>query len=218
VKESRRSGRNNQKLRTRAALLAAAAALIGSGRKPTVADAAEEALVSRATAYRYFPSQDELLNEAVLHASMGIADEHLKDSFSRVADPEDRVDEAERGIHNVVCDHEFQMRLLLRASLDKWFAGGGARTGIPHRQARRREWFEAALAPVRDELGKKIYETLSCALSMLTGVESLIVLDDILKLDRRQARRVKSWAVRALVREALRQSSAGSRARRGKPR
>jgi len=31
------------------------------GRPPTVAEAAERALVSRATAYRYFPTQESLL-------------------------------------------------------------------------------------------------------------------------------------------------------------
>jgi AcrR family transcriptional regulator len=51
----------NQKRRTRAALVEAAQRLLDQGRTPTVADVADEALVSRATAYRYFPSQEHLL-------------------------------------------------------------------------------------------------------------------------------------------------------------
>ncbi len=55
--------RANQKERTRVALLAAAGELLRRGLSPTVADAAEEAKVSRATAYRYFPTQEYLLIE-----------------------------------------------------------------------------------------------------------------------------------------------------------
>ena len=40
---------------------AAARALLASGVTPTVAEAAETALVSRTTAYRYFPTQQALL-------------------------------------------------------------------------------------------------------------------------------------------------------------
>src|SRR5439155_18759561 len=53
--------RANQKQRTRAAIIEAAAALLRAGTPPTVAEAAEKALVSRATAYRYFPTQESLL-------------------------------------------------------------------------------------------------------------------------------------------------------------
>src|SRR5688500_14615098 len=55
--------RKNQKDRTREAIVAGAMAVLRSGSTPTVLSAAEEAKVSRATAYRYFPTQESLLNE-----------------------------------------------------------------------------------------------------------------------------------------------------------
>ena len=55
--------RANQKERTRAALVAAAAGMLREGIAPGVAEAAQRAKVSRATAYRYFPTQDSLLVE-----------------------------------------------------------------------------------------------------------------------------------------------------------
>ena len=58
----------NQKARTRAALLAAAVKLVREGRPPSIPDAAVEALVSTATAYRYFTSADDLWEEAALQA------------------------------------------------------------------------------------------------------------------------------------------------------
>src|ERR687894_3223624 len=58
--------RGNQRFRTRKDLLAAAARLMKNGRKPSLEEVAEAALVSRATAYRYFPSIEALLVEASL--------------------------------------------------------------------------------------------------------------------------------------------------------
>ena len=74
---SQEGGRINQKRRTRAAIVAAAAELVRQGKSPTVAEVADAALVSRATAYRYFPSQEYLLAEAALESIRGDVDESL---------------------------------------------------------------------------------------------------------------------------------------------
>src|SRR5690349_3305117 len=58
--------RPNQRRRTRKDLLQAAARLMKQGGTPSLEAIAEEAMVSRATAYRYFPSADALLVEASL--------------------------------------------------------------------------------------------------------------------------------------------------------
>src|SRR4051794_7469631 len=58
------SGRIRQKQRTREHLVQAARKLIASGDTPRVEDVAEAAGISRTTAYRYFPSQTELLAAA----------------------------------------------------------------------------------------------------------------------------------------------------------
>jgi hypothetical protein len=58
--------RSNQKTRTRAALLQAATDLFREGRSPSMPEAADRALVSVATAYRYFSSAEDLWWEATL--------------------------------------------------------------------------------------------------------------------------------------------------------
>ena len=58
-------GRVNQKRRTRAAIVAAARDLIRSGADVTMPEIARAALVSEATAYRYFPDLISLLTEAM---------------------------------------------------------------------------------------------------------------------------------------------------------
>src|SRR5712664_1496777 len=59
------TGRANQKLRTRTAILQAAAELMRTGRDVTMLEVAKSALVSEATAYRYFPDLASLLQEAM---------------------------------------------------------------------------------------------------------------------------------------------------------
>ena len=58
------AGRTNQKQRTRQALVDPAKALAANGRPLTIADVAEAAQVSVATAYRYFSNPNDLVLEA----------------------------------------------------------------------------------------------------------------------------------------------------------
>jgi AcrR family transcriptional regulator len=58
--------RTSQKQRTRQDLLQAASRLMAQGHLPKVADVAKEALVSRATAYRFFSSDEALIAEAAI--------------------------------------------------------------------------------------------------------------------------------------------------------
>lgn len=59
------TGRTNQKQRTRTAIVAAARELIGTGAEVTMPGIAREAMVSEATAYRYFPDLPSLISEAL---------------------------------------------------------------------------------------------------------------------------------------------------------
>jgi hypothetical protein len=55
------------------------------------------------------------------------------------------------------------------------------------------------------------YARLCAALAMIFGPESMVVFSDVLGLDARAARRVKSWAAQSLVRAALKESASSSR-------
>ena len=59
------TGRMNQKRRTRAAIVEAARELMRSGAEVTMPEVAKAALVSEATAYRYFPDLISLLAESM---------------------------------------------------------------------------------------------------------------------------------------------------------
>jgi AcrR family transcriptional regulator len=198
-----RRGRVNQKQRTRKHLLSAAARLMKAGRFPTVAEVAEEAEISRATAYRYFPSQEVLLAEAPIDGAVPTPEGLFADDPSD--DPEERLDRAERRLHDMVYANEAQLRVMLSRSL----AGSrprGEKNGTPVRQNRRGALIEAALEPVRDRLDDATHERLVAALACYFGTESMVVFGDVLQIEPRKARAVKSWAIRALVRAALEES------------
>jgi AcrR family transcriptional regulator len=192
-------GRPNQRQRTRHDLLSAAARLLRRGVTPTIESVAEAAMVSRATAYRYFPTIDALLVEAPLEDDIPDAQRLFADGAP--ADPEVRIDAAEAALHDMVYRNEAQLCRLLASSLNR-----EARDGTPVRQNRRSPLIDAALAPLRSRLSRAQYQRLSAALAVYFGPEAMVVFRDVLQIDSAQARRVKSWAVRALVRAALKES------------
>jgi AcrR family transcriptional regulator len=192
---------SNQNLRTRKDLLLAAGRLIKEGRKPTMDEVAEAALVSRATAYRYFPSLESLLVEAPLDGAVPGPEAVFESDTS--SDPEERVDRAEAAMHQMTYQNEAQLRMMLASSLVHGNAGDA-----PARQNRRTPLIEAALAPARKRFSREAYENLRSALALVFGTESMVVFRDVVPISERNARKVKSWAIRALVRAALKDSKA----------
>ncbi|MCC6677526.1 MAG: TetR/AcrR family transcriptional regulator [Phycisphaerales bacterium] len=197
------AGRINQRRRTRKDILAAAARLLRMGRSPGMDDVAAEAGVSRATVYRYFPSVEALLVEAPLDGAVpGPAEVFGGDPST---DPVDRADRAEAILHDMVYRNEGQLRAMLAASLQR---GEARAEGVPVRQNRRMPLIRAALAPARSRMSGEAHDTLCAALALMYGVESMVVFSDVLGIGEAQARRIKSWAVRALVRAAMEESEA----------
>jgi AcrR family transcriptional regulator len=190
------AGRPNQKTRTRKDLLDAASRLMKQGRRPTLEEVAEEALVSRATAYRYFTSVDALLVEAPLDGAMPEPDELFGDNSPD--DAIERVELVNAAIDDVVAANEQALRLMLAHSLQR-AANGEASTGFPARQNRRTALIESALAPARDQFDPLVAQRLANALALVIGTESMVVLKDVLQLDAAEAAEVKRWAIRALV-------------------
>ena len=199
--------RTNQHLRTRKDLLLAAARLLKAGRRPTMDEVAEAALVSRATAYRYFPTLESLLIEAPLDGAVPDATTLFASDSS--SDPEERLDRAESALHEMTYQNEAQLRLMLANLLLAGRSQEG-RNAEPARQNRRTLLIEEALAPARKRFSNAAYANLRAALTLVFGTEAMVVFRDVLPISERRARQVKSWAIRALVRAALQESkSAG---------
>jgi AcrR family transcriptional regulator len=194
---------SNQELRTRKDLLLAAGRLMKEGRRPSMDEVAEEALVSRATVYRYFRNIEALLAEVPVDAFVG--DPAAIFENDTTADPETRIDTAEAFIHEAIYHNEAQLRILLANSIGRDLTDDT----FPRRQNRREPLIDSALATARHRFRDDVYDKLRAALALIVGPESMIVFRDVLHLDKDTARAVKSWAVRALVRAALTASEAG---------
>ena len=207
--------RTDQKLRTRQDLLQAAKKLMKAGRVPKVAEVAAEALVSRATAYRYFSSDEALLAEAVLDAQAPVPEEVFAGDSS--TDPEERLLKADAVLREMVWGNETQLRLFLARALEQAAAANGEPVQ-PVRQNRRMRLIEAALAPVRDQLDDGVYGRLCAALALVFGTESMVVFRDVLQMDTSAAWDVESWMLRVLTRAALAESNQTSRRKRAKRR
>jgi AcrR family transcriptional regulator len=203
-----RTGRVNQRMRTRQAILEAANRLVEEGRAPTVSEAADAAAVSRATAYRYFPSQEELLAECALQQGVPSPDE-LFGRPDAPGDPEERV----VFVHDFLDQHIRQREALFRQFLRRQLLRGleDGPTDPEDRALRpgfRVGLLEAALRPVADDLGPRRLERLVHALSVLIGTEAVIVSKDVLHLDEDTAPANTEWACRHLVRAALAEAAA----------
>lgn len=190
------NGRPNQKARTRKDLLQAAARLMKDGRTPTLEEVAEAALVSRATAYRYFPSVEALMVEASVDVRVPDPAEVFREETSR--DPVERLIRVETALYDMILANEPMLRTLLAHTIQR---GSQADDGgkLPRRQNRRTPLIEAALEPARAEFKPAALKTLMRSLALIMGPEATIVVKDVLQLDDTEARKMKQWAIRALV-------------------
>ena len=201
-----RPGRPNQKSRTRKDLLRAASRLMKQGLSPTLEDVAEEAMVSRATAYRYFSGVEALLVEAGLDVAMPdetfFAGDDSTDAVGRLL----RADSAVAGM---IAENEAALRAMLVHSLQRGMDASSFGASLPVRQNRRTPLIEQALAPLRATLPAADLTRLAQALALVIGTESMLVFKDVLAIDDAEAAAVRAWMIHALVSAAL--SQAGKR-------
>ncbi len=205
------SERVQQKGRTRRALLAAAVELVTSGAQPTVAEVADAAQVSRRTAYRYFPTQEQMLVEAALEGVRAIMAQAIEGGGGARPDIENvegRLDRAVQALQQSAVANEQLLRTMIRLTISAPPAIDST-TGPPVRKRgyRRIEWIALALAPVKKRLGPRRYERLVSALAMCVGIEALIVLRDLRGLRESEAEEVSRWAARTLLRASLEDAS-----------
>jgi AcrR family transcriptional regulator len=186
--------RDRQTRRTRRALIAAADELFAEGRVPTVAAVAERADVARATAYRYFPTQEALLVETTFLGDSRAMRE-IPELARSIADPAERLAEAVRRGAEWTLEREPRLRMILRASLDP--------AAATTRPARRRGFIAALLEAEREILPPATYERLAGALTLLFGIDPVISLLDNGDVPRERVPDVLAWTARRLVEAAM---------------
>ncbi|MDO8360692.1 MAG: TetR/AcrR family transcriptional regulator [Devosia sp.] len=193
--------------RTQQLMLDTATRMMQEGQTPSVTGVAEAAGVSRATAYRAFPSQAALVGAVVDHGLGPILSWQ-----SDAGDAETRVVQLLETSMPRIFEFEATFKAALKLTLEQWAerqAGQGSDEPA-FRRGHRVELLQRAIAPLRKELTRTEFARLARALSLVYGLEVLIVLKDIWGLHLAEVQSVVSWAGRALVRAAIAEAHAGS--------
>lgn len=189
---------------TRELLLQTALSMLEQGWFPSITELANASGVSRATAYRYFPSQAALVS-TVVDESLGPVLQWQPTSTSVEA----RVNELLDFAYPRMEQHEGALRAALQVALHQW-ANERARRAQDepkYRRGNRRRLLTLAVEPmVRAGVDPAVAERLAQALSLLYGTEAMVVLKDIWGLDFRQFMNVIKWMSSALVRATLAQA------------
>jgi AcrR family transcriptional regulator len=167
------AGRVNQKTRTRNAIVRAAAELSRTGREVTMPEVARAALVSEATAYRYFPDLASLLREAI--AGQLPSPEEALAHVAHSDDPVVRVAAATEFLLRHVLARQGVVRAMIAATItrpEQANARPGMRFGL----------IDYALAPLAGTLGGRDPEALRQLkndLAVVVSAEALFSLTDL---------------------------------------
>ena len=205
---SQGEGRSRQSRRMRTLLLRTAADLVALGRAPSVTEVADAADVSRRTAYRYFPTQEQLLTEVSLEHLRPQVEDALKAAAERRS-PAEILDLAVSGMQRIALENDALLRTIVRLSLEKRLGGQQTTmpTSFPVRGSRRVEWIESILSPARSLLTASRFERLVSGLTLCLGIESLITLQDVRRLAPEDAIGICRWAAHAMLETTLREQN-----------
>jgi AcrR family transcriptional regulator len=157
-----------------------------------VEQAADAAGVSRATAYRYFPTQEALSVELE-------SEDVWREVEALVADPQTadvgaRLDRIIDAVVRTVYAEERHIRTALRVYHDIWLRDPDS----PVRKGRRMGWIDRTIAPLPAE----VRESLRLALALAIGPDPVTMLKDVAGLDAEQTRRVLKSAGRSMLHAA----------------
>ena len=184
-----------------------------SGHIPSVAEVAVRSNVSRATAYRYFPSRSALVT-AVIDSSLGPVRILASDNPSG----RERVHELFLQTFPRFKEFEPQLRAAAQLSLEQWaLERAGLLEEEPYRRGHRVRILQHAIEPLAPLMTAATRDRLHRALSVVYGIEPYVILKDIWGLPDREVERVALWMADALIDAALRESGHVPARGRAKP-
>jgi AcrR family transcriptional regulator len=185
--------------RTLALLLDTAMNLVNAGKVPSVSEVAAAAKVSRATAYRYFPTRSALI-ASVVDVSLG----PVRSWNSTTTDGEARLHELFEKTFPRFREFEAQLRAALQMSQEHWLlANAGELQEEQFRRGHRLKILDRAAAPLKKQMSAASYKRLLQGLSIVFGIEPYVVLKDMWNASDKETFAVTQWIVEALVRATL---------------
>src|SRR5206468_3937611 len=183
-------------------LLDEAVAMVRRGPIPSVAEVAQSAGVSRATAYRYFPSRSKLVS-AVIAEALG----PVRRAVPQNGDAKQRLHELLDRTYSRFAEYEPHMRAALQLALEhQSLEAAGLLEEEPFRRGQRTEILATTLQPLRQRMQPRTYRRLLKALAVVYGIEPMIILKDICGATDHETEAVVRWMMDALVDAALREA------------
>ncbi|GAA3576984.1 TetR/AcrR family transcriptional regulator [Gibbsiella greigii] len=180
--------------KTRNLLLASAMALYDDGKFPSVTELAAHAQVSRATAYRYFPTQSALIAAVVVESLGPILEWQPQDD-----DALKRIQQLLAFAYPQMEQHEGALRAALQLSLQQW---ANATPGEKFVRGNRKRLLKMAVEPLDGKLSPDSLQRVIHAFSLIYGSEVFLVLKDIWGLDLAAIQDVTQWMAKAILRQA----------------
>lgn len=181
-------------------LLNEAVNLVRRGRIPSVAEVAQSAGVSRATAYRYFPSRSKLVS-AVIAEALG----PVRRAVPQQGGPKERLHELLDRTYSRFKAYEPHLRAGLQLALEhQSLEKAGLLEEEPFRRGQRMKILDTTIEPLKKKLPKTQYDRLLKALAVVYGIEPMVILKDICGASDRETEAVVRWMMDALVDAALR--------------
>lgn len=157
--------------------------------------------MSRATAYRYFPTNDAV----VLHATMSLADDPLEDSewaVTAASSPREvaaRAADLVRATAAWAFEHENELRTVLHLSLDPGTERAKPRRGLTNRG----RWIAALLEGLPSDVPQDARDRLANALVPLFGSDAIVWTTDMADLPQEEAIELLVWMAQVLVKATL---------------
>ncbi len=165
------AGRTNQKTRTRMALINACRALVQGGASVTMAAVARAALVSEATAYRYFPDLVSLLNDTL--DGLWPSPSEVLHPLAHVTDPVARIAFAAEFFLRRILAYQGAVRAMIAATITQ-------PTVAAMRPGLRFIWIDYALEPTALAFADaEAFTRLKRDLSVVISPETLFTLTDL---------------------------------------
>lgn len=184
--------------RTRRLLIDTAMSMYEQGAFPSITEVANAAQLSRATAYRYFPTQSALVS-AMVDESLGpiLAWQPTQpDALQRIA-------ELLSFAYPRMLQHEGVLRAALHLSLQQW-ADNRSNPNNEEKLIRgnRKRLLKLAVEPLEGKLTPAALQRVIHAFSLIYGSEVFMVLKDIWHLDDAGIQDVTQWMGKAILLQA----------------
>lgn len=180
--------RTGQKQRTRDAILDGARRLLARGEPVSVSAAAAEHRISRATAYRYFSDPQALALEAGLATLVPPYEEVI----AGTTDLRARLRAITAAMIRLTLENEPAFRQFLSHAVT---APDGSRS----RGARRVAYMKRALGELPHRLTPAEQADLVAALATVAGIEGLVALSDVARVDNATAARLLTGIAEAIL-------------------